>query len=529
MELGTVLITLLACLVSLYWWKAVWRALAQGARQQQGGLGADASAGAVIGRTKAALKLPPGSLGVPWVGESMSFLAAVRAGDPDRFLRDRTARFGSQTFKTVIFNQKTVVMQGAAANRFIGACENKGLLRNAWPPSMLSVVGRGAPVVMHGAEHRRLRYILLSCLSPLALHNLVARAHTLTLRHFATCWTQLQEQGAAQAHLVPLLNLHTFRLACSLLAHVTDEHLLARLHPHFNAWRAGMLDLPLNFPGTSYRRARLAGNLLRHQMGCIIDRRLEALKSGCSAADINHVDQEEAEDVLSMLLKAQDQSRGFLSRHETQDVLLFLLFAGHDTTTAALTFALKYLEQNPAWLDLVVQEQEAIAGQKKAGERLNWGDVQKMRYTWRVIQETMRLRPPITASMKEAMVDLVFEGYDIPKGWKVYLSIGRTHCDEKYFSSASTFDPSRFDHELQNMEGDGPPPFAYVPFGVGPHSCPGNVFARMTMCVYMHVLVCHFKWASLNPDEKVSIFTFPTLMQGYPATIIQKKLPVLLS
>ena len=60
-----------------------------------------------------------------------------------------------------------------------------------------------------------------------------------------------------------------------------------------------------------------------------------------------------------------------------------------------------------------------IAESKKPGELLNWDDIQKMKYSWNVACEVMRLAPPLQGSFREAINDLVFSGFSIPKGWKV--------------------------------------------------------------------------------------------------------------
>lgn len=92
----------------------------------------------------------------------------------------------------------------------------------------------------------------------------------------------------------------------------------------------------------------------------------------------------------------------------------------------------------------VISEQEAIAKGKAPGEFLTWEDLAKMKYTWRVALETLRLYPPVLATFRTAMKDIEFGGYTIPKGWKVseYKSILSRALITDSVSNTSTNDLS---------------------------------------------------------------------------------------
>lgn len=60
-----------------------------------------------------------------------------------------------------------------------------------------------------------------------------------------------------------------------------------------------------------------------------------------------------------------------------------------------------------------------ILSNKEEGEKICWNDLRHMKYTWQVAQETLRMFPPVLGTFRKAITDIHFDGYTIPKGWKV--------------------------------------------------------------------------------------------------------------
>ncbi|KAF8390943.1 hypothetical protein HHK36_023243 [Tetracentron sinense] len=147
-------------------------------------------------------------------------------------------------------------------------------------------------------------------------------------------------------------------------------------------------------------------------------------------------------------------------------------------------------------------EQSEIMASKKSGELLEWDDMQKMKYSWNVACEGMRLTAPLQGTFREAITDFTYAGFTIPKGWKIYWTVSTRNKNSEYFPDPEKFDPSRY-------EGNGPVPFTYVPFGGGPRLCPGKEYARLAMLTFL-------KWETVLPNEKIIGDMMPTPEQGLP-------------
>jgi cytochrome P450 family 26 subfamily A len=99
---------------------------------------------------------------------------------------------------------------------------------------------------------------------------------------------------------------------------------------------------------------------------------------------------------------------------------------------------------------------------------------------------------------------------------QLFWHAGRSHMSPEFFPNPKTFDPSRFG-------GTGPPPFTYLAFGGGPHSCIDSEYARTEMVVFLHHLVLNYEWSMVDPNEAIELNPFPTFQKGLHLKIHKKR------
>ena len=144
------------------------------------------------------------------------------------------------------------------------------------------------------------------------------------------------------------------------------------------------------------------------------------------------------------------------------------------------------LASYPNIADKVREEADAVL----SGDFPTFELAQKLSYTKRVLQESMRLYPPVWSVSRIATQDNVLNDFLIPKNAYLYLSIYAVHRHPDFWENPDQFDPDRF--STQRMETQHKQ--AYLPFGAGPHICIGREFAMLSMQLIVAQLVKKYQF-----------------------------------
>lgn len=217
-------------------------------------------------------------------------------------------------------------------------------------------------------------------------------------------------------------------------------------------------------------------------------------------------------DLFSQLCSLRDEDGRQFSDEEIRDHVIFVLFAAHDTTTSALSSVLFSLADNTDWQDIVYQE---ISGIGK--DEIDHDDLDRMSNTSLVIQEALRMYPPLVMMPRYALCEIEFQGHRIPANTTCVVSSLFTHYMEEYWSNPRQFDPLRF---APGRAEDKKHFFQYIPFGGGAHKCLGLHFAQVQGKMFLYHFLRRYEVIK-NPGQKFKYnnipLTFPT--NGLPLVL----------
>lgn len=235
-----------------------------------------------------------------------------------------------------------------------------------------------------------------------------------------------------------------------------------------------VLGIPAFVPRWTKWRARPAMRFFDDAVQRIVAERRNLLADGSDNCP---------DDILTLLIQARDPETGEgLSKEELRANIVTLIAAGHETTANALTWSLFLLSQDTTWQSRVAWE----------GQRVLGGDADalagKLVYTRAVIEEALRLYPPIAAISRVAVAADELGGEHIPAGTFVIVAPYVVHRHRLLWDRPDEFDPVRFLGANRTRVNR----YSYLPFGAGPRICLGAAFALQEAAILLASIVSQF-------------------------------------
>ncbi|KAK1288342.1 Ent-kaurenoic acid oxidase 1 [Acorus calamus] len=372
-------------------------------------------------------KLPPGWMGVPFFGDMLSFLWFFKiVSRPNDFIRAKKEseeqnydRYGEGVglYKSHLFGEPSIIACSPAVNKFI--LQSADLFPIRWPDPTL--LGKSTLATSHGDQHRRLRNFVLGAINrPESLARIALSVQpgiTAALQSWA-------EKGS----------IVTFQNICKMFVSLEAGPLQDKLDEYFTGLVAGFRAQPFNFPGTAYRHALQCRKKLTDEFRRELVKRKQLGHERSGLMD---------DDLMDRMMKMKDEQGMKMGDDEVVDNITNLILGGYEATSLSIVWAVYHLAKSPDVLRRLRNENKDMS-EMKGEDFLTVEDVSKLKYTAKVIEETIRLANVSVMVFRRAAKDVNYQGYKIPKDWKVLIWLRTLHMDPLYFDNPLSFNPDRW-------------------------------------------------------------------------------------
>ena len=251
------------------------------------------------------------------------------------------------------------------------------------------------------------------------------------------------------------------------------------------------------FPGRA-----AAGRAHRHLQSVVSTRIAERRASG-----------ERRDDLLSLMLDAKDpETGGGLTDASIRDNILSFIAAGHETTALVLTWTFFLLHKYPGIKQAILDEIARVT----EGEPLQAAQVAQLTYTRQVIQEVMRVYPPVSLIGRQPLRPTEIGGFAVKPGDNIHIPIYAIHHHSKIWDEPRAFDPGRFTPEAVRARHR----YSYMPFGAGPRICIGMGFSLVEVVAILGTLLPSVDLrcaAGFEPTPKLRLTLHPA--EGMPMRV----------
>ncbi len=401
------------------------------------------------------MSIPPGSDGLPLLGETLAF-----AKNPFGFIDERLARHG-RVFRTHVLGRKAAVIAGPdAAGTFIDpdAIERAG----AMPPHVRQIFGGDSLPLLDGDIHRTRKTIVLSAFSRAAMTSYLPEMQRIVEHAFET-WSREKE-----IRWLDEMKRLSIEVICANVFGMQAGAEMDQLRRDYETLTRGFATLPVNLPGTTYNKALKA----RDRIFAVLRARIRERAAM------------PAEDGLSRILA----NRGAMSDDEIVLELHHIVIAGFIVFAEFAAMVQQLTASNAVRIRLTTEIRE-----KSPAGAISVESLMSMPYLLQVVNEVKRICP-IVAAVFGRSKGFSIDGMTVPAGWMVMWAVTPSHNARGLYSDPASFDPDRFSPERAEEKRH---EHAFAPQGAGAatgHRCPGLDYATFFMEVFAIVLLRDYTW-----------------------------------
>ncbi|UJR24529.1 hypothetical protein I4U23_005904 [Adineta vaga] len=375
-------------------------------------------------------------------------------------------------------------------------------------PNANRLLGNDNIAFMNGQIHKILRIALLPLFTTKALSTYL-HIQEEAIRNHMKKWCELSQNSTNGIEMRPLvydLNINT-SLSVFIGPYI-NEQIREQFKINYTNLTRGMFAAPIYFPGTQlYKGVRAAESIRQSLKSIVYQSKQRMSKDNIEPTCLLDYWMVSTLKTIDEAKKTNQPTPLHSTDEEIAKITLDFLFAAQDASTSSLTFAIHELSKHPDVLEKVRQEQKLLRPDSLAP--ITPELLTQMKYTWQVMKELLRLRPPATLAIHVANKPIqISDDYTAPKGTLIIPSIWS--ANRNGFPQPEIFDPERFSPDrMEHMKYDR----NFLTFGAGPHACIGQRYAMNHIMLFISLLTdMNFERAYRSNMDK--IMYLPTI---YPA------------
>lgn len=425
--------------------------------------------------------LPPGSAGLPFLGDTIPLLTNTLP-----YVQRQVNRYGP-IWRTTFMGLPAAVAIGAEAQRQV--MDDNQQFPAAPGYSFVQPILGHSLFDMDGAEHDSQRSYMTAAFSVKQYPLLVERLDHVLDQVFAT-WGFAGQRVFHREALTAM-----FAVSCAVTIGLERGPEYDVLLARWQTMQQGLLNpLRVNVWGTPWHAALAARDYITRDF--LSERLAQRRATGATPQN----------DMLGLLIQGQQAHPDALTDEQIIDHLVLLLFTGYETTAGGVSWALLELLRSP---DEIVAQVRAELGADSSADHsapIRYEEVRATPYTDAFVKETLRLWPAQHVTIRGVTAPWTYADATVPAGWGVLMAPLYTHRSPEYFDDPERFDPTRF---LEPRNEDRRTPYALLEFGGGMHNCLGSGFAKIYMKTILAKLLRRFD-LTLVPDQDVRPIFIPS-------------------
>ncbi|KAL6639633.1 hypothetical protein ACP70R_023363 [Stipagrostis hirtigluma subsp. patula] len=433
-------------------------------------------------------RLPPGSMGLPIIGETFQILKRSYSLDIPDFYKLRMKRYGL-LFKTSFLGQPVVFCMDPEVNSYIFRQEDKQF-RSWYPESLNRIVGKKTFALAYGSIHKYARGMAAPLYAPKHLKEELMIEMDSIIKESLRTWASEPSIEVKEA----VNNMMFDMIIKKLIGFEPTNRRTMELRKNIMLFFKGLISFPLYVPGTKFYQSMKARKNVQKVLKDLLKQRARTPEKKYG-------------DFLDKVVEELHSGRQLMNENFLVDFVAGLIFASIALTPTVVAVGMKLLTDNPNVVEALTEEHEKILQKRDdVNSRITWEEYKSMKFTSQVVNEIARLSSHSLGIFRKALKDVEVNGYTIPAGWLIMISPMSLHLNPEYFEDPLTFNPWRWKeaHESSLMKN-------FIPFGNGKRQCMGAELTKLEIALFLHVLVTKYRWKEIKGGDlfRVSELIYP--------------------